>query len=162
MRDYQKYAVIMAFFAMMLYLALVVATFGMISLFTNSDVITEADAGPLVGPVMVTASALVVLLVMVVIGMRTSPERQHVAVAASLLSGVGALVVFVVTGALIYGVGVGEAVEIVLFAGARLGSPFSWAIGIIAALVTLLYSVILAARVGENGRPLWPWERRDE
>lgn len=162
MRDYQKYAVIMAFFAMMLYVALVVAAFGMTSLFTNTDVVTEADAGPLVGPVMVTASAVVVLLFMVVIGMRTSPEKQHVAVAASLLSGLVALVVFVVTGALIYGVGVGEAVEIVLFAGARLASPFSWAVGIIAAVVTLLYSVILASRVGEHGRPLWPWERRGE
>ena len=94
--------------------------------------------------------------------MRTSPEKQHVAVAASLLCGLVALVVFVVTGALIYGVGVGEVIEIVLFAGARLSSPFSWAVGIIAAAVTLLYSVILASRVGENGRPLWPWERRGE
>ncbi|MFT2815227.1 DUF6121 family protein [Leifsonia sp. A12D58] len=162
MRDYQKYAVIVALFATMLYFALIVAAFGMISLFTNTDVVTEADAGPLVGPFMVGASAVVVLLFMAVIGMRTSPEKQHVAVAGSLLCGLIALVAFVVTGGLIYGVGIGEAVEIVLFAGARLGSPFSWSVGIIAAAVTLLYSIILASRVGKNGRPLWPWERRGE
>ena len=162
MRDYQRYAIIVAIFATMLYVAVVVAAFGMISLFTNTDVITEADAGPLVGPFMVGAATVVVLLFMVVIGIRTSPERQRVAVVAALIAGVVAFVAFVATGGIVYGVGLGEAVDIVLFAGARLGSPFTWAVGILAFVVTLLYSIVLASRVGENGRPLWPWERRGE
>ena len=162
MRDYQRYAIIVAIFATMLYVAAVVAALGMISLVTNTDVITEADAGPLVGPFMVGAATVVVLFFMVGIGIRTSPERQHVAVVASLIAGVVALCAFVATGGLLYGVGSGNAVDIVLFAGARLGGPYAWAAGILAFVVTLLYSIVLASRVGENGRPLWPWERRGE
>ena len=52
MRDYQKYATIVAVFATVLYAALLVAAFGMISLATNLDVIADRSAGPLVGPTM--------------------------------------------------------------------------------------------------------------
>ena len=55
MRDERVYATVVAFFATGLYLALVVAAFGLVSLATDSDVVADPDVGPDGGPVLVVA-----------------------------------------------------------------------------------------------------------
>jgi hypothetical protein len=42
-----------------------------------------------------------------------------------------------------------------------LRGPFAATTGILAFVVALLYSLVLASRLNEYGRPLWPWERPD-
>ena len=162
MRDYQKYASILAVFTTVLYLALVVAAFGLISLATNTDVVSQPDAGPLVGPVATGAAVLVVFILLLALGVNTPPDSQRIRVGFAVASGLAAVAALVVTGGLLYGVGVGELVGIFTFAGSMLLSPFALATGILAFLVVLVYSWLLAAHVGEQGRPLWPWERRGE
>jgi hypothetical protein len=162
MRDYQKYATVVAVFTTVLFAALLVAAFGMISLVTNRDVIADRSVGPLVGPAMTVAVVLLVLVMLLVLGVNTPPEKQRVAVGFALATGVAAFVLYLLVGAFLVTLGSGDAVAGVLFAGALLGSPFAVTVGVLAFVVTLAYSILLASHYGENGRPLWPWERRGE
>ncbi|MDJ0325043.1 DUF6121 family protein [Cryobacterium sp. PH31-AA6] len=159
MRDYQKYAAVVAVFAAVLYGALVVAAFGMISLATDLDVISQTDAGPLVGPSMAAAAVVLVFVLMLTLGLRDRPNRQRVAVGYSLGTGVAAFAGFIVVGAILYPITSGRAFDALTFTETTLARPFAATTGVLAFTVTLLYSVILASRVGEHGRPLWPWER---
>ncbi len=162
MRDYQKYAAVVAVFAAVLYGALVVAAFGMISLATNLDVISQTDAGPLVGPSMAAAAVGLVFVLMLTLGLRDRPNRQRVAVGYSLGTGAAAFAVFIVVGAILYPLTSGQAFDAFTFTETTLARPFAGVTGVLAFVVTLLYSIVLASRVGEHGRPLWPWERRDD
>jgi hypothetical protein len=162
MRDHQKYATIVAVFATVLFAALVVAAFGMVSLATNLDVISGRMVGPLVGPTMTAAVVLLVLVMMLILGVNTPPEKQRVAVGFALATGVGAFLLYIVVGAFLVAIGSRDVVAGVLFGGSQLGTPFAFTVGVLAFLVTLTYSILLASHYGENGRPLWPWERRGE
>ncbi|MGO4691328.1 DUF6121 family protein [Glaciibacter sp. 2TAF33] len=162
MRDYQKYATIVAIFATVLYLAAIVAAFGLISLATDQEVISEPNAGPLVGPTMTGASVAITCLLMLIVGLRTPPERQRIAPGYALATGIAALGVFIVVGGLLAVVGDGQPFHLITFSAGMLISPFAWAVGGLGFVVTLLYSWILALRFGERGRPLWPWERRGD
>jgi len=161
-QDYQKYATIVASFATVLYLSLVVAALGLISLATDREVIPETDAGPLVGPSMVGGAVILVFVMLLMLGVGGPAARERVAVGWAFLTGLCALLVFILVGAVLYAIDTGALVQLLIFAAAQLQSPFPWATGILAMIVTLVYSWILAARVGEHGRPLWPWERRGE
>jgi len=162
MRDFQKYATIVALFATVLYLALLVAALGLISLATNTEVIPEADAGPLVGPSMAGAAVILVFVMLLILGVGGPAARERVAVGWAFLTGLGAFLIFILIGAVLYAMGTGVFVQLLIFTAAQLPSPYAWATGILAVIVVLVYSWILAARVGEHGRPLWPWERRGE
>ncbi|MEO6201498.1 MAG: DUF6121 family protein [Cryobacterium sp.] len=162
MRDYQKYASILAVFTTALYLALVVAAFGLISLATNTDVVPQHDAGPLVGPGMTGAAVLTVFILLLLLGVRTPPERQRIALGFAFGAGLAAVAALVVVGSLLYSAGEGQSIGIVTFGGSMLLGPFAAATGITAFIIVLVYSWILAAHIGEHGRPLWPWERRGE
>jgi len=162
MREYQKYATIVAVFAAVLYAALLVASFGMISLVTNLEVISDPDAGSLVGVVMSGITVLVVFLMMLLLGVRTPPERQRIVIGYAIGTGFAALGSFLLTGALLHGRGEGVLANLLSFPGELLLAPFSWTVGILAFIITVVYSWLLAARFTERGRPLWPWERRGE
>jgi hypothetical protein len=162
MRDYQKYAAIVAVFAAVLYAALIVAAFGLISLVTNLDVISAPDAGPLLGPSMAAAAALVVFVLMLLLGLRTRPENQRIAVGDSLGTGFAAFASFVLVGAILFALNSGPPADGIAFAGSLILGPFAATVGILGFIVTLLYSMVLASRMPERGRPLWPWERRDD
>jgi uncharacterized membrane protein (DUF485 family) len=162
MRDYQKYATTVAVFATVLFAALLVAAFGMVSLVTNTDVIGDRSVGPLVGPAMAGAVVLLVLVLLLILGVNTPPEKQRVAVGFALAAGVGAFLLYIVAGAILVAAGTGDLVAATLFGGAVLGSPFAVTVGVLAFLVILVYSIMLASHWGENGRPLWPWERRGD
>jgi Family of unknown function (DUF6121) len=162
MRDYQKYATIVAVFATVLYLAAVVAAFGLISLATDLEVISEPGAGPLLGPTMTGAAVVLVLLLMLIVGLRTPPEGQRIAPGYALATGIAAFGIFIVVGGLLEVVGDGQPFHLITFAVAMLLSPFAWAVGALGFVVTLLYTWIIALRFAERGRPLWPWERGGE
>ncbi|MGY4858094.1 DUF6121 family protein [Cryobacterium sp. AP23] len=162
MRDYQRYATVVAVFTTVLFAALLVAGLGMVSLFTNLDVIADRSVGPLVGPTMTVAVVLFVLVMLLVLGVNTPPEKQRVAVGFALATGAGAFVLYVLTGAVLVAAGSGDAVAGILFGGEMIASPFAVTVGVLAFVVTLAYSILLASHYGEHGRPLWPWERRGE
>lgn len=162
MRDYQKYAITVAVFAAVLYAALLVASFGLISLATNVEVISNPDVGTLVGPVMTGAAVVVVLVMMILLGVRTPPERQQIVVGYAVGTGFVAIAAFIVTGAVLHAGGEGVLFDLLSFPSEIVRGPFVWTAGILAFLITVVYSWLLAARFTERGRPLWPWERRGE
>ncbi|MDY7541554.1 MULTISPECIES: DUF6121 family protein [unclassified Cryobacterium] len=162
MRDYQRYAAVVAVFAAVLYAALLVAAFGMISLLADIEVIPVTDAGPLVGPGMAAAAVLLVFALLLWLGLRASPRRQRVALGYAAGTGIAAFLGFVAAGSVLYLLGNGPLFSGLTFAAAVLREPFAATTGILAFVVTLLYSLVLASRMNENGRPLWPWERPDE
>ena len=161
MREYQRYAAVVAVFAAVLYAALLVAGFGMISLLADIEVIPVTDAGPLVGPGM-AAAVLLVFALLLWLGLRTSPRRQRVALGYAAGTGIAAFLGFVAAGSVLYLLGNGTLFSGLTFAAAVLREPFAATTGILAFVVTLLYSLVLASRMNEHGRPLWPWERPDE
>lgn len=162
MRDYQRYATIVAVFATVLFLAAVVAAFGLISLATNLEVIPAPEAGPLLGPIMTVAAGIVVFVLLLLLGVRTKPELQRIVLGYSAGVGVAALAVFVLTGAILVAIDEGSLFGLLGFAAQLLSQPFAWALAILAFVIAVVYSWILAARMTERGRPLWPWERRGE
>lgn len=160
MKDFRRYAIGVSVFATVLYLALLIATFGQISLYTNLEVIPEADAGFVVGPAMSGVATLVVLASLLWIAIRVPEKRQRVAPLGAL--GVGAMtyVAYILFGGIVYALGRGDFFQLALFVSRRLASPFSAATGLLAFLVTMVYMLVLASRVGERGTPRWPWEKR--
>ena len=169
MREYQKYATVVAVFAAVLLAALLVASFGMISLLADTDVISDPNAGPLVGPGMTAAAVVLVFTLMLLLGLRTRPVNQRVAVGYSLGSGLAALGAFVLVGAVLYALGAGVPADTaglpgdsVGFAASVLLGPFAVTTGILSFIITLLYSLVLASRMPERGRPKWPWEQGDD
>jgi hypothetical protein len=85
-----------------------------------------------------------------------------VSIGAALLLGFGAYFFFAVAGGVLLGAGRGDPFGFVLFAGSQLLSPFALALGALGFVVALLYTVVLASRIGERGRPRWPWEKHDD
>ncbi|HEY5221594.1 MAG TPA: DUF6121 family protein [Microbacteriaceae bacterium] len=162
MRNFRRYAAIVAAFAAMLYGALVVAAFGMISLLLNQDVIADRTAGPLVGPVMTGVAILIVFVVFLNIALGVREDKQRISLAAALLTGFASYFFFGVAGGVLMGAGRGDPVGFIIFLATQLVSPFAIAAGVLAFFVTIAFMLILASRVGDRGRPRWPWERHDE
>lgn len=162
MREYQKYAITLAVFAAALYGALIVAGFGVVSLLTNRDVIVDPLAGPLVGPSMVIAAVVFLTFRMVLVGVRTRPERQRVMLGYSVVTGIASGILYVAAGGLLYLFGSGDLEASTAFVVSQLIGPFAVLAGVFGFAVTLMYSWLLAAHVGQGGRPLWPWERSGE
>jgi hypothetical protein len=162
MREDRNYATVVAFFAAFLYLAVLVAAFGLISLYWNIEVIDVADAGPLVGPVMVGCATIAVLVCLVVRGRSVPADEQRIAPLTALLVGVIAYVVFVLGGGIAYAVGGGEPLGFLTFSFHMFASWFSVATGVAAAVIAFVYQLVLVGRFQQKGRPRWPWEHDDE
>ncbi len=162
MREDRNYATVVAFFAAFLYLAILVAAFGLISLYWNIEVIDVADAGPLVGPVMVGCATIAVLVSLIVRGRSVPADEQRIAPLTALLVGVIAYVVFVLSGGIAYAVGGGEPLGFLTFSFHMFASWFSLSTGIAAAVVAFVYQLVLVGRFQQKGRPRWPWERDDK
>jgi len=161
MREYRKYAITMMAFSVVLFAAFIVASFGVLSLLLNRDVIGEVDAGALLGPIMVTVAALGLAWVLLSSVLR-SPERlTHVPPLPIFIAGVAAYLAYGVSGAIVYSVSTGELFRSVIFIGAEMTSPFAIAVGISGWLVGFLYFVVLLAKPNGAGTPAWPWEKND-
>lgn len=161
---------VLAVFAAGLYFALVVCAFGFVSLLTDTDVVSQADAGPLVGPAATGAAVVTVLLFL--LGVARGYEREsRAAIAASsgdpvrlplgrsLLVGLVSYAVYVLAGAALYAVTTGKPFSFVLFAADSSLRGYAVAVGVIATVVSAVYMLVLASGGEHPARPLWPWER---
>lgn len=163
MRDDRTYATVIAFFAAGLYAALVIAAFGLISLATDTDVVPDPGIGPIVGPVMVVAATLMLLVFLIALGTRVPAERQRVSPGAAFGVGVACYAVFIAAGGIAGSLGdPGDPLNYFLFAFAQLGRWPAITAGVAAFAVTLLYQLVLVGRFRQRGRPRWPWERDGE
>ncbi|WP_431245473.1 DUF6121 family protein [Leifsonia xyli] len=162
MRDERAYATVVAFFAAALYAALLVAAFGLIALATDSEPIDDPAAGPLLGPIMVVAATLMLLVFLIVIGTRVPADRQRVSPGVALGVAVACYAVYIAAGGVVGAIAhPGDPFHYVLFA---LGQLLRWpaiTVAIGAFVVTLLYQLVLVGRFRQRGRPLWPWEHDD-
>ncbi|SEB40460.1 hypothetical protein SAMN04489806_0449 [Paramicrobacterium humi] len=155
----------LAAFAVVLYLALLVASFGVISLVTDTDVIDTKNTGLLVGPAM-SGSALVIVAVRLAgVAIRHVHDTEHgfttarIPLGAGVVTGICATLAYVAIGAMLRALEQSQLVELVLFGGHQLLRPYAWTAGILALVVHVLFAVVLATRGNKPGRPLWPWEK---
>ena len=168
--EYQRYALVLALFAGGLYAALIVASFGMLSLFLDRDVITDPQAGPLAGPIMVAAAvaALVLVMLQTAVGAgrggraRTAEPMHTVPILSVVLAAASAYLVYGVSGGIVVSIGGGDPLRAPLFAFTQLATPFAVAVAVWAAVVGLLYFVLLIWRANGGQRPRWPWEKRPQ
>lgn len=170
--EYRRYAFVLAIFALGLYLALVVASFGMLSLFLNREVVSQSDAGPLVGPAMVGAAIGVLLIVMWAAVARLRAPMHTVPVSYVVLASALSYLAYGLVGGIVYGLGersagiegssgvASEPVSGLIFLSQQLTSPFAAAVAAWSAVVALLYFVLLIWRANGGQRPRWPWEKR--
>ncbi|TFD51781.1 hypothetical protein E3T43_15985 [Cryobacterium sp. Hh7] len=162
MREYRKYAITMAAFSVVLYVALIVASFGVLSLLLNRDVINETDAGALLGPLMVTTAVLALVWVILSAVLR-SPERlTQVPPLPIFLAGVAAYLAYCVFGGVFYSLGAGELFRSVIFIGGEMTSPFAISVAVCGWLIAFLYFVVLLAKPDGSGTPEWPWQKDDD
>ena len=148
---------VVAAFATALYLAVVVCAYGFVSLATDAEVIPSAAAGLLVGPSIVGASVLALLLHLAR-ALRAPGRTLRIVVLAAVWSWVAAVLVAVVA----YAIGTGTALAALLFG---LGFGVSWfglLIPAVAAVIAWFAAAVARAQAGGAERPLWPWERDDE
>ncbi|PFG32157.1 hypothetical protein [Paramicrobacterium agarici] len=163
-RDPRLIALAQAAFAVALYLALVVASFGILSLLTDTDVI-DVDASLLLGPSMVATSIVIVALRLVGAAVHLVQERERgdlavrVPLGGGLLTGLGALVGYVVIGGMLRAVALRDPGVLLEFALHELLRPYSLAIGVLAALVHISFVVMIGLGGDDPKRPLWPWEK---
>ncbi|GAA4160364.1 hypothetical protein GCM10022286_16260 [Gryllotalpicola daejeonensis] len=162
MPGFRRYAATVAIFASGLYLALLIAAFGVISLLTGLDVIADARAGELAGPVATGAATLFMIGCLLLIALRIPESRQRIAPLTAIGIGVGAYLVWPLFAAIAYLLGNGDPVGALLFFAQLLEGPFAITVGVAAFVIALLYMLVLASRIADRGRPRWPWERDDD
>jgi Family of unknown function (DUF6121) len=138
-------ALVVAVMVAVLYGAVLLAVDGFVSLLVDRDVIIEADAGPLVGPVMAVA-ALAVVFVSILGGLRPSSAARKVPVGRAIGTVILVYVLGPMAGAAVYAFGQEQLLSAVLFFGRYLTSPFVIASAVIAGLTVLLLPAIGAAR----------------
>jgi hypothetical protein len=162
-RDDRHYALVVATFATVLFLALAVCASGLISLLTDSDVLPEKDAGLLVGPVMFATAAAAFFIALVRLGAVGARSGRSV-ILASLVTGILVYFVYCLSGATLYTLGSGQPLRGVLFFGANSAAPVAIAVGILAIVVAFAFLLLLAYRRagGVATTPRWPWERGDD
>jgi signal transduction histidine kinase len=147
---------IIAVFGVIAWIAAVVATFGLLSLILDVDVISQAQAGPLLGPVMVVAGAVVLGLLLV----RVQTARQGPGI-----SFVGATAAVYITmlfvGGIVYTAITADLLQLLFFPFGYSASPFIVAAAVLAGL-TAIAVLAVEGRGEKGGRPRWPWENRGE
>jgi hypothetical protein len=151
-------ATVVAVFAVVLHLALVVCAFGFVSLLADVDVVSRAGTGALVGTAMLAAAVLAT-------GIALVRDARSAAVASRrrawpLVVGAVVLVAYVLSGAVLVALEEGSAFAGLLFASSTVTSVFPYLAGALAAVVAVAYAAVADARPGDG--PRWPWERDEE
>lgn len=160
----------LAVFATVAYFAFVVCAFGFVSLLTDTDVVSQADAGPLVGPAATGSAVVTVFLFLLGLARQYENDlRAAIAVSSgdpvrlplgrSVLIGAVAYVVYVLVGAALYAITTGEPFSFLLFAADASLRGYAVSVGVLAAAVSAIYMLVLAGGGEHPARPLWPWER---
>jgi hypothetical protein len=128
-----------------LYGAVLLAIDGVISLLADQDVIVEADAGPLVGPIM-AFSAVSVVFLSVLSGLRPVPGGARIPLGPALLTGLVVYFLSPFVGAIVYVFGQEQILSGVHFFVRYLLSPFVLASALLAVATILLLPAIALAR----------------
>ena len=162
MREERAYAIVVACFAAGLYLAVLVAAFGLISLGTDTEVIPDRSAGPLVGPIMAGVAVAVLLVLLIRTGTRVPGDQQRIAPLNALGAGLACYLAYCLTGGVAGALATGDLLHFALFAAGQLASLYAIAVGVAAVVVMLLYQLVLVGRFRQRGRPRWPWEQPDD
>lgn len=149
----------LAVFALAAFLAAVVCAFGFASLLTDVNVIDETDAGPLVGPLMVAAAAIVLFSALIVVGIRVDATSRFISLWAILVTGLVVTAAYLLAGALAYSAATGDVVNAVLFLGHNILRSFTLVVFLLAVVTAVLYLLVLLRQLHGGLRPLWPWER---
>lgn len=157
--EFRRYAATLTVFATVLYGALLIAALGVLSVLLERDVINDADAGPLAGPIACLVAAAVVFTTLLVRALRVPRHAHDIALGAVLLVGVGSYLGYAVAGGVV--VAIADPYRFVPFVVEQLIGPFAAAAGILSAIVVLVDMVVLSSRIEERGRPRWPWEKHD-
>jgi len=132
------------------YVATLIAVWGFTSLLLDADVITETDAGPLLGPAMAVTAGVVVSLSLWRLRKRTTLLSPTVATAASVY------VLMLLVGAVGYSATRGELTWLVLFTARYALSPFVVGAALLAGLsVVFLWAVTIRERrdAEDRGKP---------
>jgi hypothetical protein len=155
----RRYAASVAIFAVVLFLAIAIAASGIISLYTNREVLTERDTGPLIAPVMFAVATAALYTMLVTLG-----SQRGSAIVGALLSGFTTYFFFVLSGAVLYSLGKGQPLLGLLFFGSNALGLFALAVALDALAVALSFFLLLAWRdsAGPGRTPRWWWENRDE
>lgn len=157
-RSARDRATVVAAFAVVLHLALVVCAFGFVSLLADVDVVARVGTGGLVGPAMIAAAVIATGIALVRDARRPlSRVRQR---SWPVVVGAVVLLAYVLTGALLVALEDGSVFEGVVFAGSTLASAFPYLAGVLASVVAVIYSAVADARPG--AAPRWPWERDEQ
>lgn len=147
-----------AAFCAILYLALVVAGWGFVSLLTNTEPVPTQSTGPLVAPVSVGVSVIVVLWAL---GRRGHQQLLAGGAVATLVAGVtvaiAALVAYLVSGAVLAVLASGVFFDGLVYLGGQAPTWYS-AVIIAAGLVSALG---FASLRGRTDTPKWPWEKHE-
>jgi Family of unknown function (DUF6121) len=113
--------------------ALLVAEWGFTSLILDQDVITERDAGPFLGPIMVSSACVVVWAALWGLRNRRSAGRTVFAAGASVY------LAMLLIGAIVYSTSRGDFASIPLFIGHYAPSPFLIQAPVLAAATILIF-----------------------
>lgn len=123
------------------YVATLIAVWGFTSLLLDRDIITESDAGPLLGPAMAVTAAAVVSLSLWRLRRRTTLLSPTIGTAASVY------VLMLLVGAVGYSVTQGNFAWLVLFTARYAVSPFIVGAALLAGLsVVFLWAVTIRER----------------
>ena len=132
------------------YIATLIAVWGFTSLLLDADVITETDAGPLLGPAMAVTAGVVVSLSLWRLRKRTTLLAPTVATAASVY------VLMLLVGAVGYSATRGVLTWLVLLTARYALSPFIVGAALLAGLsVVFLWAVTIRERrdAEDRGKP---------
>jgi hypothetical protein len=130
--------------ATVLFAALVIFAYGIISLVTDLDVIDIQDAGPLIGPLMVTVACAVVFACVI----RHRPRM----IGRIVVAGLATAVLPPLVGSVVYLLSRGEPAVFPVALGRFLIGPFVPVSAVIAAIVVLSAELVVRA-TGTVGEP---------
>ncbi|WP_374946135.1 hypothetical protein [Agreia sp.] len=143
-------------FATVLFVALVVAGWGFVSLLTETDVVADRDVGPIAVPVSVAVAAAAVLLALAAPRWsRLTTGRVGALLGSSLVLALGAVAVQLATLGILQFVATGRPTALLLVIAVQAPTPYTWVV-IGAAFVSAAGLGLLAAG---PSRASWPWEK---
>lgn len=138
-------ALLLAVMVTVLYGAVLVAVFGLVSLALDRDVIGEPDAGPLVGSAM-AAVALTVVFLSVLFGLKPHAGIRRMPVGRAVTTGLLGYLLSPLAGAVVYALGQPQLASGIPFYLRYLLSPFVALAALIALVTVLLLPWIDSAR----------------
>ena len=127
--------ILLALMAAVLYVALVVMVWGIMSFTLARDIIVDPDAGPLLGPSLVAACAVLVLLLCL-------RRRRLGPVVGGIAAVLGSIMIAALVAAVVLVIGSGRILAFPVYFGLYVLNPFLLVAGLLAGVVTATASVL--------------------